>query len=81
MCLAIPVKVMQLLANQMARVNIGGIEKNISVALLAEVAVGDYVILHVGYALSRLNEGEAIKTLTLFEQMLQAENSPHEIPQ
>lgn len=70
MCLAIPARITQLLDNQRAIVNIGGVTKEISVALLESISVGDYVILHVGYALVKLDETEAKKTLNLFSQML-----------
>jgi len=70
MCLAIPAKVMKILGFQRALVNLGGIEKDISVALLEDVTIGDYVILHVGYALTKLDEGEAKKTLQLFAEMM-----------
>lgn len=78
MCLAIPAQVIKILANQRAIVQIGGIEKEISTALLDTIATGDYVILHVGYALTRLDEQEAQKTLKLFAEMLQ-ETLSHEI--
>ncbi len=68
MCLALPVEVVQLLEDDMAVVDLGGIRKEISLALLDGVAVGDYVILHVGYALSRLDPAEAARTLALFAQ-------------
>ena len=71
MCLAMPVQITKLLTNQRALVNLGGIEKEISIALLDHVAHGDYVILHVGYALTRLDEQEAQKTLQLFSEMMQ----------
>ena len=71
MCLAMPVKVIKILANQRAMVDIGGIKKEISTALLENVAEGDYVILHVGYALTKLDEAEAKKTLVLFTSMMQ----------
>lgn len=71
MCLAIPAQITQTLDNDRAIINLGGITKEISTALLDEVAVGDYVIIHVGYALTRLNEQEAQKTLSLFAQMLE----------
>ncbi|KTD23227.1 HypC/HybG/HupF family hydrogenase formation chaperone [Legionella londiniensis] len=69
MCLAIPVQVTRILSPSRALANIGGIEKEISLALIDEVHVGDYVILHVGYALTRLNEAEAKKTLALFNEL------------
>lgn len=71
MCLAIPAQVIKMLSFQRALVNLGGIEKDISVALLEDVTIGDYVILHVGYALTKLDECEAKKTLQLFAEMMQ----------
>ncbi len=65
MCLAIPVRVEALLPGQMARVALEGVTKLISVALVADVAVGDYVVLHVGYALARLDPQAAAETLAL----------------
>lgn len=69
MCLAIPAQVTKLLENERAIVNVGGITKEISIALLDTISIGDYVIIHVGYALTRLDEIEAQKTLQLFAQM------------
>jgi len=72
MCLALPVKVVQVDADtsgDWAVVDLGGVQKRISLALLDGVEVGDYVILHVGYALSKLDPEEAERTLALFEQM------------
>jgi hydrogenase expression/formation protein HypC len=68
MCLAIPVRVVELLGADTAIVDLDGIRKEISLALLDGVQVGDYVILHVGYALSRLDPAEAARTLELFAQ-------------
>jgi hydrogenase expression/formation protein HypC len=69
MCLALPVKVIELRAGDMAVVDLGGVSKEISLALLDDVEVGDYVILHVGYALSKLDPDEAEKTLALFAEL------------
>ncbi|PIW06534.1 MAG: HypC/HybG/HupF family hydrogenase formation chaperone [Comamonadaceae bacterium CG17_big_fil_post_rev_8_21_14_2_50_60_13] len=72
MCLALPVKVIQVglgATGDSALVDLGGVQKEISVELLDDVQVGDYVILHVGYALSRLDPEEAERTLTLFSEM------------
>lgn len=71
MCLAVPAKVTKLLPNQRAIANIGGVEKEIALSLVHNVNEGDYVILHVGYALAKLDEQEAQKTLALFAQMQQ----------
>jgi hydrogenase expression/formation protein HypC len=69
MCLAIPVKVVEVGAGDTAIVDLGGVRKEISLALLADVQVGDYVILHVGYALSKLDPEEAERTLVLFAEL------------
>lgn len=69
MCLALPAKITKILPQQRAIVNLGGIEREISVILLDQVAEGDYVIMHVGFALTRLNEMEAQKTLALFAEI------------
>lgn len=76
MCLAIPAQVTKLLDDKKAIVNVGGCLKEISVSLLDHIAEGDYVILHVGYALTRLNEVEAQKTLRLFDEMSKGTNMP-----
>lgn len=69
MCLAIPARVAELLDNDSAVVELGGVRKEISLALVDGVSVGDYVIVHVGYALSRLDPEEAEKTLQLFAEL------------
>lgn len=69
MCLAIPVRVVKILADDIARVDIGGVQKEISVALVSDLAEGDYVIMHVGYALNKIDPQEAEKTLALFSEM------------
>jgi hydrogenase expression/formation protein HypC len=69
MCLAIPVRVAELLPDMMARVSLDGVSKTISVALLDDLAVGDYVILHVGYALSKIDAKEAEQTLALLREI------------
>lgn len=71
MCLALPAQITQILDDSRAIVSIGGISKEISTALLETVTLGDYVVIHVGYALTRLDEEEAQKTLNLFSQMMQ----------
>ena len=63
MCLAIPAKIVRLEAGEHALVEIGGIRKQVSVALVDGVAPGDYVIVHVGYALARLDPAAAAATL------------------
>lgn len=69
MCLAIPARVVELGAGDSAVVDLGGVRKEISLALVEGVVLGDYVIVHVGYALNRLDPEEAEKTLALFAEM------------
>ena len=68
MCLAIPARVVALPAPDVARIDLGGVQKEISLALLDDVAIGDYVIVHVGYALTRLDPLEAERTLATFAE-------------
>ncbi|QKV17321.1 HypC/HybG/HupF family hydrogenase formation chaperone [Oricola thermophila] len=68
MCLAIPAKVMALEAGDMAVVALEGVKKRISVALLDDVAVDDYVLIHVGYALHKVSAEEAERTLALMAE-------------
>jgi hydrogenase expression/formation protein HypC len=69
MCLAIPARVVEKSAGDNAIVDLAGVRKDISLALVEGVEVGDYVIVHVGYALSKLDPEEAEKTLALFAEM------------
>lgn len=69
MCLAIPALVVELLPNDMARIDLDGVRKDISLSLVEDVAVGDYVIVHVGFALQRLDPDEAAETLALFAEL------------
>lgn len=75
MCLAVPVLIVEVLPSQQAVIDLSGVRKVISTALLDEVAVGDYVILHVGYAIGKLDTEEALRTLALFEEMAQLQET------
>jgi hydrogenase expression/formation protein HypC len=68
MCLAVPVEIIEVLPDGMARVSLDGVSKVISVALLDAVAVGDHVVLHVGHALARIDADEARRTLALLAE-------------
>ena len=65
MCLAIPIRVEDILGDDMARVTLGGVSKVVSIALLEDVHVGDYLLIHAGFALTRLDPDEASRTLAL----------------
>jgi hydrogenase expression/formation protein HypC len=69
MCLAIPARIEELTTPGNAIVDLGGIRKEISLALVDSVKTGDYVIVHVGYALQKLDQDEAERTLELFAEM------------
>jgi len=79
MCLAVPALV-QSIDGDWAEVDFGGTSKKVCVTLLPELKVGEYVIVHTGYAIERLKPDEAKKTLALFEEMAQmdSEMSPQE---
>jgi hydrogenase expression/formation protein HypC len=66
MCLAIPAKVVELRGGDQAVVDLGGVRKEVSVALVEGLVAGDYVIVHVGYALQKVDPVEAERTLALF---------------
>ncbi len=68
MCLAIPILVEEVLSNDMARVTLDGVSKVVSIALLENVLVGDYLLIHVGYALARLDPEEAARTMEMMRE-------------
>jgi hydrogenase expression/formation protein HypC len=72
MCLAIPGKVISIAEEnglRMGRVEFGGVVKRVCLDYVPEVEVGDYTIVHVGFALSKIDEAEALRTLEVFRQM------------
>jgi len=68
MCLAVPALITELLPDNMAKISLDGVSMTISVALVKNVAAGDYVIVHVGYALSKVDPDEARRTLDLLDE-------------
>lgn len=72
MCLAVPGRVLNIEEGQlrMATVSFGGVTKSISLALVPEAVVGDYVIVHVGFAISKLDEEAARRTLETYADMV-----------
>ncbi|MGA3243945.1 MAG: HypC/HybG/HupF family hydrogenase formation chaperone [Bacteroidota bacterium] len=72
MCLAIPGKVLSIDTNvqpTMGIVSFGGIEKRVCLEWTPEVSLGDYVIVHVGFAISKMDEQEALETLKLIQEI------------
>ncbi len=78
MCLAVPGQVVKIDEDQLrtATVSFGGITKDVSLALVPEAGIGDYVIVHVGFAISKLDEEAARRSLELFEAMRAAQAGP-----
>ena len=72
MCLAIPARVIAI-EDDMAVVELGGVTRRASLMLVPETKVGDYVLLHAGFAIQRLDEEEAQETLRLFAEIAAAE--------
>jgi len=68
MCLAVPVQVVSIEGNE-AEVEIGGVRRRVSIMLTPEARVGDYVLLHTGYAINVIDEAEAQETLKILEEM------------
>jgi hydrogenase expression/formation protein HypC len=69
MCLAIPVRVTAILGGQWVEADIGGVVSRVSTALIGDVAIGEFLIVHAGFAITRLNVEEAEKTLALFDEI------------
>lgn len=73
MCLAIPTRLIEIRPGAQALVELGGIRKEISIALVPEAVVGDYVIVHVGHAIGLIDPDEAERTLRLFGELASQE--------
>ena len=69
MCLALPARIVTLLPEEQAIVELGGVRKSVSVALTPGVTVGDYVIVHVGHAIGVIDPAEAERSLALFAEL------------
>jgi hydrogenase expression/formation protein HypC len=67
-CLAVPVKIVSVQGDE-AETEIGGVRRRVSIALTPEAKVGDYVLLHTGYAIGVVDEAEAEETLKLLEEI------------
>ena len=73
MCLAVPARVVSIDAERQGTVEIGGVGRQVALDLVPETEVGDYVIVHVGFAIERLDEAEARETLALLNEFLPSE--------
>ena len=69
MCLAIPAKIIAIdTASDMATVSLDNVQVEVSLALVEDIGIGDYVLVHVGYALNKIDQDEALKTIALFAE-------------
>ena len=69
MCLSLPARLVEKLEGDQGLVDLGGVKKPVSLALVPEAVVGDYVIVHVGFAIGLIDPEEAERTLALFAEM------------
>jgi hydrogenase expression/formation protein HypC len=73
MCLAIPGKIIEFVdeENHLAKVEVGGVRRNVNIGMLdrSETKIGDYVLIHVGFAMSKIDEKEAEETLRVLQEM------------
>ncbi len=75
MCLAIPARIVEM-TDDTATVDMEGVRRNVSTMLLPDAMVGEYVIVHAGFAIGRLDEKEAEETLKMIREVLGSEQSP-----
>ncbi len=71
MCLGVPGKVIEIDKN-VAKVEVGGLLRDISLDICPEVSIGDYVLIHTGFAIHRLDEKDAMETIDLLRQLAEA---------
>ncbi len=71
MCLAIPGKIVEIIdmENHIAKVEVGGVRRGVNIGMLDDVGLGDYVLVHVGFAMSKIDEKEAEKTLQMLQEL------------
>jgi len=79
MCLAVPVRVTEVLPDGNAMVEVGGVHNRVSLSLVDGVGVGDYVIVHAGFAINRLDVAEAEKSLALFAEIAATLRGPRAV--
>ncbi|PLA74528.1 HypC/HybG/HupF family hydrogenase formation chaperone [Hydrogenovibrio sp. SC-1] len=79
MCLSVPSKVVEIHAGDAATVETMGVQRQVSLALMPEaVELGDYVLIHVGFAMNKIDEADALESLALYQEMIALMDAPHE---
>jgi hydrogenase expression/formation protein HypC len=74
MCLAIPAEILEIEDNDKATADFGGVRRKIITTLIEDIKVGDYVIVHTGYAISKLSKKEAVESLELWDEVFEIIN-------
>jgi hydrogenase expression/formation protein HypC len=71
MCLAIPGQIIEIVdaENQIAKVDVGGVRRNVNTGMLDDINVGDYVLIHVGFAMTKIDEQQAEETLRVLKEI------------
>jgi hydrogenase expression/formation protein HypC len=71
MCLAIPGKIVEIVdaENYIAKVEVGGVRRGVNIGMLDDVKIGDYVLVHVGFAMSKIDEKQAAETLRTLQEL------------
>jgi hydrogenase expression/formation protein HypC len=69
MCLAVPAEIVEIRENDLALIDVGGVRREISLMLVEGVEVGDFVLVHAGFAIEKIDQSEALKTLDILEEM------------
>ncbi len=71
MCLAIPGKIVEItdVENSIAKIEIGGVRRGVNIGMLDDIKIGDYVLVHVGFAMSKIDEKQAEETLRLLQEL------------
>lgn len=72
MCLGIPARIVSIGGRNRAEVEVGGVRREVDLTLVPESKVGDYVLIHVGFAIERIDEAQAVETLMLIRLMAEA---------
>lgn len=75
MCLAVPCRILELGKDELAIIEIGGVRRRISLMLVDDADVGDYVLVHAGFAIEKIDACEAQRTIELFEEMARLEET------
>ena len=67
MCLAVPMKLLNI-DGEFGKADLGGVVKEVSLSLIEDVKIGDYVLIHAGFAIQKIDEEEALKTISLLKE-------------